>query len=445
MKIIIGGAGEVGIHLAKMLSKENHSIVVLDENEEVLNNLNANYDLMTMAGSPSSISALKDAGCNSADLFIGVTPDECRNIVAGHLASNLGAKKVVVRVETPEYLDESNRHFFQNLGIHSLICPEILAAKEIAESIGRPWVRQFHEFDKGALVLLGVKMREDASIIGKKLMEIFSQEESCRIAAIKRGRLTIIPSGQDTIQAGDMVYFISTPEYIDTVRKIANKPVEKVEDVMIMGGSRIAILAARQIARKYSVKIIESSRSRSEYVKDRLGADVMVIQGDGRDMELLHNESIETTEAYVALTGSSETNIFSCLAAKRFGVQRTIAEVEQLDYIPLAENLDIGIVINKKLIAASHIYQMMLEADVANMKCLTFADADVAEFVVKEGSKITKKPVKDLSLPENVSLGGLIRNGKGIIIYGSTQIQAGDRVVVFCLSSNLHKLEKYFT
>jgi len=445
MKIIIGGAGEVGIHLAKMLSRENHSIVVLDEKEDVLNNLNANYDLMTMVGSPSSISCLKDAGCNSADLFIGVTPDECRNIVAGHLAANLGAKKVVVRVETPEYLDENNRHYFQNLGIHSLICPEILAAKEIAESIGRPWVRQFHEFDKGALVLLGVKIREDAPIIGKKLMEVFSQEESCRIAAIKRGKTTIIPSGQDVILTNDMVYFISTPEYIDTVRKIANKPIEKVEDVMIMGGSRIAMLAARQIARKYNVKIIESNRVRSEYVKDRLGADVMVIQGDGRDMELLHNESIETTEAYVALTGSSETNIFSCLAAKRFGVQRTIAEVEQLDYIPLAENLDIGIVINKKLIAASHIYQMMLEADVANMKCLTFADADVAEFVVKEGSKITKKPVKDLSLPENVSLGGLIRDGKGIIIYGGTQIQAGDRVVVFCLSSNLHKLEKYFT
>ena len=170
----------------------------------------------------------------------------------------------------------------------------------------------------------------------------------------------------------------------------------------------------------------------------------MVIQGDGRDMDLLNDEGIERMEAYIALTGSDETNIFSCLAAKRFNVPRSIAEVEQLDYIPLADNLDIGIVINKKLIAASHIYQMMLDADVTNMKCLTFANADVAEFIVKENSKITKKLVKDLHLPEDVSLGGLIRDGKGIIIYGNTQIQAGDRVVIFCLSSQIQKVEKYF-
>ncbi|MBO7182957.1 MAG: Trk system potassium transporter TrkA, partial [Bacteroidales bacterium] len=317
-------------------------------------------------------------------------------------------------------------------------------AKEIVETVDRPWIRQYHSFGNGELVLICVKVREGAPIINQELMNLFKQEEVCRIAAIKRGHQTIIPSGRDIIMTDDVVYFITTPEELETVRKLAGKPLEKVESVMIMGGSRIAILAAEKLSKTLNVKIIEQSRSRSEYIKERLGSKVMVIQGDGRDMDLLNDENIESMEAYIALTGSDETNIFSCLAAKRFGVPRSIAEVEQLDYIPLADNLDIGIVINKKLIAAGHIYQMMLDADVTNMKCLTFANADVAEFIVKENSKITKKQVKDLHLPENLSLGGLIRDGKGIIIYGNTQIQAGDRVVIFCLSSQIQKVEKYF-
>lgn len=444
MRIIIDGAGEVGIHLAKMLSKENHSITLIGEQEEVMVNLNANYDLMTMIGDPCSISTLKDAGCASADLFIGVTPEESRNIVAGYIAHNLGCKKVVIRVESPEYMKEEHRHYFQDLGIDSVICPELLAAKEIVETVDRPWIRQFHSFGNGELCLICVKIRESAPIINQKLMNLFKPEDVCRIAAIKRGNKTIIPSGHDTILPDDVVYFITTPEDMEKVRILAGKPLEKVQDVMIMGGSRIAILAADKLSKTLNVKIIEQSRKRSEFIKERLGSKVMVIQGDGRDMDLLNDEGIERMEAYIALTGSDETNIFSCLAAKRFNVPRSIAEVEQLDYIPLADNLDIGIVINKKLIAASHIYQMMLDADVTNMKCLTFANADVAEFIVKENSKITKKLVKDLHLPEDVSLGGLIRDGKGIIIYGNTQIQAGDRVVIFCLSSQIQKVEKYF-
>ena len=444
MKIIIAGAGEVGTHLAKMLSKEKHSITVLDEREDVLNSLNANYDLLTLYGSPNSIDKLREAGCEKADLFIGVTPEECRNITACYLASRLGARKTVARVESPEYMTPENQEYFRSLGINRLICPEILAAKDIADTVDRPWVRQFHEFDKGALVLIGLKIRGNAPILGKKLKDIFSSDEHCRVAAIKRRTQTIIPKGNDCIQEDDMVYFIATPDHIDTVRKIAGKPVESVHDVMIMGGSRIAVMAAREMAKRFDVKIIEHGKARSEYVKEQLGSNVMVIQGDGRDVDLLRDEGIENTEAYIALTGSAETNIFSCLAAKRFGVQRTVAEVENLDYIPLAENLDIGIVINKKLIAASYIYQMMLDADVANMKCLTFADADVAEFIVKEGARVTRHPVKDLLLPDEVSLGGLIRDGQGIIIYGNTRILPGDRVVVFCANSSLQKLDKYF-
>ncbi|HOD26814.1 MAG TPA: Trk system potassium transporter TrkA, partial [Bacteroidales bacterium] len=268
--------------------------------------------------------------------------------------------------------------------------------------------------------------------------------ESCRIAAIKRGKDTIIPGGRDIIQTDDMVYFITTREHVETVRKMADKPHTEVHKVMIMGGSRIAMLTTERIAEKFDVKILEVNKERSEMVKERLGSKAMVILGDGRDIDLLHDEGIEQVEAYIALTGNSETNILSCLAAKRFQVQRTVAEVENNDYIPLAEGLDIGIVINKKLIAAGHIYQMMLDADVSNMKCLTFADAEVAEFVVKQGAKITKSKVMDLRLPENIGIGGLTRDNKGIIVYGNTQILPGDRVVLFCPSTYLRKVEKFF-
>lgn len=445
MNIIVAGAGEVGVHLAKMLSREKHNIVVVDQKEDVLENLNSNYDLMTVLGSPTSLSALKDAGCNaSTDLFIAVTPEESRNLTACILAAKLGVKKTVARVENPEYLHPEQKAFFEQLGIDSLICPEILAAKEIADSLVRPWVRQWYEFNNGTLILIGVKVRAGANIIGKELMNLFTHDESCRIAAIKRGKDTIIPGGRDIIQTDDMVYFITTREHVETVRKMADKPHTEVHKVMIMGGSRIAMLTTERIAEQFAVKILEANKERSEMVKERLGSKAMVILGDGRDIDLLHDEGIEQVEAYIALTGNSETNILSCLAAKRFQVQRTVAEVENNDYIPLAEGLDIGIVINKKLIAAGHIYQMMLDADVSNMKCLTFADAEVAEFVVKEGAKITKSKVMDLRLPENIGIGGLTRDNKGIIVYGNTQILPGDRVVLFCPSTYLRKVEKFF-
>lgn len=444
MRIIIGGAGEVGVHLAKLLSKENHSIVVIDDNEEVLTNLSGNYDLMTIIGQPTSIDCLKDADCLHSDLFIGVTPDESRNLIACSLAKSLGVKKAVARIETLEYLEPSNRPYIERLGIDSLICPEKLAAQEIAEAVRRPWVRQYHEFDKGALVLVGVKLWKDAPLAGKRLMDTFSSHDTYRVAAIKRGHTTIIPSGHDILQADDMVYFIATKDELEKIRTICGKPTGNVKDVIIMGGSRIAVLTARLIAKEMNVKIIELNRDRAEWVKEKLQSNVMVIQGDGRDMDLLKDEGIDITEAYIALTDNAETNILACLAAKRFNLMRTVAEVEKLDYISIAEAADIGIVINKKLIAASHIFKMMLAADIANMKCLTFAEADVAEFIVGEKSKVTKKKVKELHLPENMSLGGLIRNGKGSVIYGDTQIMPGDSVVVFCLSSSLQSIERFF-
>ena len=404
MKIIIAGAGAVGTHLAKLLSREKQDIILMDDDEEKLSTLSSNFDLMTVTASPSSISGLKEVGIKEADLFIAVTPDESRNMTACMLATNLGAEKTVARIDNYEYLLPKNKEFFQKLGVDSLIYPEMLAAKEIVSSMRMSWVRQWWEFCGGSLILIGTKMREKAEILN-----------------------------------------VTTRKYIPYIRKIAGKEeYADVRNVMIMGGSRIAVRTAQYVPDYMQVKIVDNDINRCNRLTELLDDKTMIINGDGRDMDLLIEEGLKNTEAFVALTGNSETNILACLAAKRMGVSKTVAEVENIDYIGMAESLDIGTVINKKMIAASHIYQMMLDADVSNVKCLTFANADVAEFTVPENAKITKNKVKDLGLPKGTTIGGLIRNGEGILVTGDTLIQAGDHVVVFCLSMMIKKIEKYF-
>ena len=435
MKIIIAGAGNVGTHLAKLLSREKQDIILMDDDEEKLTALSSNFDLLTVTASPSSISGLKEVGVKEADLFIAVTPDESRNMTACMLATNLGAKKTVARIDNYEYLLPKNKEFFQKLGVDSLIYPEMLAAKEIVSSMRMSWVRQWWEFCGGALILIGTKMREKAEILNIPLYELGGPNIPYHVVAIKRGTETIIPRGDDVIKLHDIVYFTTTRKYIPYIRKIAGKEdYADVRNVMIMGGSRIAVRTAQYVPDYMQVKIVDNDINRCNRLTELLDDKTMIINGDGRDMDLLIEEGLKNTEAFVALTGNSETNILACLAAKRMGVEKTVAEVENIDYIGMAESLDIGTVINKKMIAASHIYQMMLDADVSNVKCLTFANADVAEFTVPAGAKITKHFIKDLGLPKGTTIGGMIRNGEGVLVTGDTLIQPGDHVVVFCLS-----------
>ena len=445
MKIIIAGAGNVGTHLAKLLSRERQDIILMDDDEEKLSTLSNNFDLMTVTASPSSISGLKEVGVKEADLFIAVTPDESRNMTACMLAHNLGALKTVARIDNYEYLLPKNKEFFQKLGVDSLIYPEMLAAKEIVSSMRMSWVRQWWEFCGGALILIGAKMREKAEILDIPLHQLGSPNIPYHVVAIKRGTDTIIPRGDDTIKLNDIVYFTTTRKYIPYIRKIAGKEdYADVRNVMIMGGSRIAVRTAQYVPDYMQVKIVDNDLNRCNRLTELLDDRTMIINGDGRDMDLLIEEGLKNTEAFVALTGNSETNILACLAAKRMGVNKTVAEVENIDYIGMAESLDIGTVINKKMISASHIYQMMLDADVSNVKCLTFANANVAEFTVKADSKITKHLIKDLGLPKGTTIGGMIRNGEGILVTGDTLVRAGDHVVVFCLSMMIKKIEKYF-
>lgn len=445
MKIIIAGAGDVGTHLAKMLAGEKQDIILMDTDEEKLRQLEENFDLMTVNASSLSISGLKEAEVSGADLFIGVTPEESRNMTSCLLAHSLGVKKTVARIDNSEYLQPKHQEFFSKIGINSLIYPEMLAAREITDAIKMSWIRQWWEVDGGELVLIGVKVRKTATILDIPLHQLDTKSTPYHIVAIKRGMHTIIPRGDDCLREYDLVYFMTMKKYIPYIRQIAGKENYKdVRNVIIMGGSRIAARTAMMAPEYMKVKIIEKDIERCHRLTELLDDRIMIINGDGRDMDLLMEEGLENTEAFIALTGSSETNILACLAAKRMGVSKTVAEVENMAYISMAESMDIGTIINKKMIAASHIYQMMLDADVTNVKCLTVANADVAEFIVKEGSKITKHLVKDCGLPKGVNIGGVIRKKIGSLVTGNTQLQAGDHVVVFCTGMTMQKIEKFF-
>lgn len=444
MKIIIAGAGSVGTHLSTLLSKEQQEIIVIDNDEERLSNIDPYLDIMTVQGAPTSISTLKNAGIKDADLFIGVTPDESSNMTACLIAKSLGAKKTIARIDNYEYLLPKQKEFFLNLGIDSLIYPEMLAAKEIVSSLKISWIRQSWEFGGGALLLFGSKVRENAPILDIKLEEL-KKEVPFHIVAIKRGNETIIPRGYDCIKLYDIVYITTTRENMPYLKKLIGKENYKpIENVIIMGGSRIAMRTTQYAPENMHMTIVENNYDKCMWLNEHVNNNVLVIKGDGRDLDLLKSEGLKTTDAFIALTGSSETNILACLAAKKAAVRKTIAEVENIDYIGMAESLDIGSVINKKKITAGHIYQMMLKADVSNVKSLTFASADVAEFTITKKAKVCGQKIKDAGFPKGINIGGIIRDGKGIIADGNTVIQENDHIVVFCTQMMLKKIEKFF-
>lgn len=446
MKIIIAGAYAIGVHLAKLLSRDHEDITLIDSDEERLSRIGSDLDLLTVNAQPTSIQVLKDANIEHADLFISVTPDENLNMNACVLAKALGAKKTVAKVDNSEFIDPELKDLFTGLGINFLVYPELLAATDINNGLKMSWVRQRWDVYDGALVMLGIKLRQSCEVLDKPLKELCGPDDPYHIVAVVRNGETIIPRGDDSLKLSDMAYFMTTKQYIPYIRKIVGKEhYVDVKNVMIMGGGATAVRAVKTMPSYLNVKIIESDEDRCERLNELIdNGKALIINGDGRDMGLLVEEGIKNTQAFVALTGNAETNILACLAAKRMGVRKTVAMVENVDYASMAESLDIGTIINKKAIAAGKIYQMLLDADVHNVRFLMTANADVAEFVPMEGSRVTKKPVRDLGLPKGMTIGGLVRGGKGILVSGNTKIQKGDSVMVFCHAMNIKKVERLF-
>lgn len=445
MKIIITGAYSIGTYLAKLFAKNKDNIIIIDSDQERLEKINNEADLLTVCASTTNINTLKSNGIDEADLYIAVTPDQSVNINNCIIAHALNAKKTVAKVDDPEFMTDDSREFFRRLGVDNLIYPEELAAREIISGLKMSWVRQRWDVHGGALVMLGIKLHHNCEILDQPLKDICGPDDPYHIVAIKRDADTIIPNGNDTLKYHDLAYFMTTKQYIPYIRRIVGKEhYVDVKNVMMMGCGNTGERAVKMMPSYMNVKIFESDPHRVEVLNEVLPEKVLVISADGRDVEELKNENIRDMQAFVALTNNTEVNILSCLTAKQLGVRKTVAMIDNMAYVGMAEQLSIGTIINKKAIAASAIYQIMLDTNVMNITYLLSANADAAEFVPVEGSKITQHPVKNLKLPKGMTIGGLVREGKGMLVSGNTEIKPGDSVVVFCHGINLKQVEKLF-
>lgn len=446
MNIIIAGDGEVGLHLAKELANENHNITIVDPHEELLKMVESHTDLMTITGDSTSIDVLKNANVKKADLLISVVHNEQINIITAILGKKLGAKKTIARINSLETLTAENKKIYSELGIDAMVCPESIAAEEIIDLLHQTAATEIFEFSKGKLSLFLIKLEKGAPAINKTLNEI-AQEYShldFRAVAIHRNSTTIIPRGEDMFLANDLSYVITKAEGVEELMKLGGKQKFDIRNIMIVGGGRVGRTTARQLEKEMNIKLLEIDKNRCIYLSDYL-ENTLIINGDARDIQLLEDEEIRSMDAFIAVTNNSETNILTCLHARKYGVKKTIALVENIDYIDISQNIGIDTIINKKLITASNIVRFTMDAEVRSIRCLSGIDAEVMELLAKPGSAITKKPLRKLKVPQGALIGGIIRDDESYIATGDLQIQEGDHVVVFALPPAIHKVEKLFS
>lgn len=451
MKIVIAGAGEVGSHLAKMLNNEANEVTVIDQRRERLDSVTASTDVITVEGNPSAIKVLREAGAQYADLFIAVNPSDSQdvNIVSAMLAKQLGSKKVTARINNEEYLTYENKHLFTEMGIDLMFYPEKIAAGEIVDLLKRTATTESLEFARGKLQIAVFKLEEESELIGMNMAEfsaVAAQEgQKFRVVAISRQDETIIPKFDTKFKYHDLVFIISKREGMDMLMRYIGKENIEVKNLMILGGSPIGEMVAKQLSKQLdSIKLIEMNKTKCLELSEKLPSNVMVVNGDGRNSDMLLEESIREYDAFVAVTNNSETNILACVAAKSLGVPRTIAEVENLEYIRLAESMGVDAVINKKLITAGRIFKFTLSSKVRFIKYMSGTKAEVLEYIVSPGSAITKNTLMNTNFPKNAIIGGVIRGNESFIAVGDTQIQAYDRVAVFALPEAVKEVDKFF-
>ncbi len=446
MRIVISGVGEVGTHLAKMLNNASHDIVVIDDDPKRIEEVVGMADIITIEGDCTTFSVLKKASVRKADLFIAVHPEEATNIISAVLAKQLGARKAIARIDNNEYLEPNNREMFINMGIDYLLYPEKEAALEVINLLGHASTTEYVDFSGGMLSLAVFKLDSSSPLVGKTLIEMTADREELpyRTVAISRDGDTIIPSGKDQFQEGDAVYVIANQKDIKSLMDFSGKPNIEIKNIMILGGSRIGVRIAAELQDEANIKLVEYNPDKAYKLTETLGK-TLIISDDGRNIDLMIEEGLGNMDAFVAVTGRSETNILAAMVAKQLGVKKVIAEVENLNFITLAESMGIDTIINKKLITASNIFRFTMNTDVQAIKCLTGCNAEVLEFIVKPNAPATKKKIRELDFPQDAMIGGIVRGDRSYIATGSTEIHAFDRVVVFALPSAIAKIGRYFS
>lgn len=448
MKIIIAGAGEVGLHLAKLLSFESQNITLIDINREPLDIAEQNLDIRVLRGNASSISLLKEAGIGSTDMLIAVTSSESVNITVCTIAKQLGVKKTIARISDAELFTAQKDIDFKAIGVDELISPEYLAAEEISVLLSQSAFTDSYDFDEGALTMVGLTLQKHSSFVNKTVQEISENTFELEFVLISiqersTGR-TLIPRGDTLLKAGDQLYFTTTKEGVPMLYKALGQKHQELRDIMILGASEIGFQAASDLsAEGYNIKLIERDKELAFEVADLL-PNCLIIHGDGRNIDLLIEESLEDMDAFVAVTGDSETNIMSCLLAKSRGVKKTMALVENTDYFRLLHSIGVDTIINKKLLASNMIFKYIRKGKVLALTKLSNMHTEILEFYVHSKSKVCNKRIKSINFPREAVIGGVIRSGEGIIALGSFKILQGDRVVVCAMPEAIKKVEKLF-
>ena len=448
MKIIIAGAGEVGFHLAKLLSFESQDITLIDTHRDSLSYADTHLDIRVVRGDATSIKVLENSNVTDTDLVIAVTSSETTNITVCVLAKQLGAKRTIARISNTEFIDRKDEVGFTKFGIDELISPESLAANEIELLLNQSAFNDTYEFEGGALTMIGLHLNRTNSFIDKTVKEVASVFPNLKYVPIAMQRYgtqyTIIPRGDTQFKEGDQVYFITTKEGVDEIYELTGKERHEIRNVMILGGSNIGYKTASDLCKnRFNVKLIENDKEKAFEITDDIPS-CLVINGDGRNVELLLEEDVQDMDAFISVTGNSETNIMSCLVAKSKGVKKTIALVENMDYFQLSHSIGIDTLINKKLLAANNIFRYIRKGEVVAMTKLNNMNAELLEFVVTPSSNVTNKTIRDIDIPRSAIIGGVVRDGEGQIALGDFKIQSGDRVVVCCQPQSISKVEKLF-
>jgi trk system potassium uptake protein TrkA len=449
MKILIAGAGEVGFHLAKLLSYESHDISLLDTDKERLSYADKHLDIRTIEGDATSIAILESANITETDLLISVTSLQSINIMVCGFGKQLGAKRTIARVSNQEYITENVKINFKNMGVDELISPESLAAEEVNLLLNQSAFTDTFEFDEGALTMIGLTLSPEAPFVGKTVQEAADFFPGLHFVTIAIRRYatqyTIIPNGSTSFKQSDRAYFITDKEGVEELYKLAGTKKKLIKNIMILGGSNIGRNLAEDLCQqKYRVKLLERDYEKALDIADLI-PDTLVIRGDGTNVELLEEENISQMDAFIAVTENSETNIMSCLVANSKGVKKTIALVENMDYFQLSHSVGIHSLVNKKLIAANNIFRYIRKGDIVAMTKLNNMNAELLEFIVKEDSNICDKRIVDLDFPKGAIIGGVIRDQEGIIAMGDFLVKKGDRVVICCIPKSIKKVEKLFS
>jgi len=445
MNIVIGGAGDVGFHLAKLLATEDHNITLIDNDDAVLEYASTHLDVQCIKGEITSIETLMNAKIDSADLFIAVVTYESANLLACILAKKSGARKTIARVTNPEYFHKVQRKNFKDSGIDNLFSPRLLAVQEIKRLLRRVSATDVFEFEDGKISIIGFTADQDSNLIGMSMRELTDDATGhhLRVIVVLREGKTIIPNRDMTVEPEDHIYLSTDIKDFDRVNRFVGKTLKKIKKVMIIGSGALARSTAKILEKEYSISLIMKDKKECKMCHEVLNGP-LILQGDPNNTDFLLEYGLASMDAFIALTPNSETNILSSLMAEKLGDIKTIALVDNSAYTHISQNIGVDTIINKKLLAANNIFRFVRRGKIEAIASFHGVDAEVIEFILDNSSNLIGKKIGEIGLPKNSTVAGVIREEKGLIPTGDFVLDNEDKVIIFVLPDAVKSVESIF-